>query len=60
MEMVIGTIIMLIAAAIAIFLILIAINIVLFLKLRSIIPQSPYARPPAARNRAPGSKNAKR
>jgi hypothetical protein len=40
MEMVIGTIIMLIAAAIAIFLILIAINVVLFLKLRSIIPQS--------------------
>ena len=43
MEMVIGTIILLIAAAIAIFLILIAINIVLFLKLRSAIPQKPFS-----------------
>ena len=42
MEMVIGTI-MLIVAAIAIFLILIAINIVLFLKLRSSIPQKPFS-----------------
>ena len=43
MEIVIGTIIMLIIAAIAIFLILIAINIVLFLKLRSSIPQKPFS-----------------
>jgi hypothetical protein len=41
--MVIGTIIMLIVAAIAIFLILIAINIVVFLKLRSGIPQKPFS-----------------
>jgi hypothetical protein len=47
MDKVIGTIITLIAAAIAIFLILIAIDIALFLKLRSIIPQSPRATPPA-------------
>jgi hypothetical protein len=43
MEMVIGTIIMLVVAAIAIFLILIAINIVLFLLLRSNIPQKPFS-----------------
>jgi hypothetical protein len=42
-QMVIGTIIMLIVAAIAIFLILIAINIVVFLKLRSGIPQKPFS-----------------
>jgi hypothetical protein len=59
-EMVIGTIIMLIGAAIAMFLILIAINIVLFLKLRSGTPQSPHAKPPAAGNFTPGSNNAKR
>lgn len=41
MEMVIGAIMMLIAAVISIFLILIAINIALFLKLRSLIPQNP-------------------
>jgi len=41
MEVVIGTILMLIAAAIAIFLFLTAINIVLFVKLRSAIPQEP-------------------
>jgi hypothetical protein len=43
MEMVIDTMIMLIAAAIAIFLILIAINFALFLKLRSAIPQKPFS-----------------
>jgi hypothetical protein len=43
MEMMIGTIIMLIVAAIAIFLILMAINIALFLKLRSSIPQRPFS-----------------
>lgn len=41
-EMVMGTIMMLIAAPVAIFLILIAINIALFLKLRSIIPQEAF------------------
>jgi hypothetical protein len=44
-EMVVATIIMLIVAAVAIFLILIAINIVLFLKLRSSIPQKPFQTP---------------
>jgi hypothetical protein len=43
MDMVIATIVVLIVAAIAIFLILIAINIVLFLKLRSSIPQKPFS-----------------
>jgi len=43
MEMVIGTMIVLIVAAIAIFLVLIAINIALFLKLRSSIPQKPFS-----------------
>jgi hypothetical protein len=60
MEMVISTIIMLIGAAVAMFLILIAINIVLFVKLRSGTPQSPPAKPPAAGNFTPGSNNAKR
>jgi hypothetical protein len=45
METVIGTIMMLIGAATAIFLILIAINIVLFLELRSHIPQKPFQPP---------------
>jgi hypothetical protein len=44
-EMVVATIIMLIVAAVAIFLILIDINIVLFLKLRSSIPQKPFQTP---------------
>ena len=43
MEIVIGTIMMVIVATIAIFLILIAINIALFLKLRSSIPQKPFS-----------------
>ena len=43
MEMVIGTIMMVIVATIAIFLLLIAINIALFIKLRSSIPQKPFS-----------------
>ena len=42
MQIVVGTIMMVIVAVIAIFLILIAINIALFLKLRSGIPQKPF------------------
>ena len=42
-EMVIGTIMMVIVATIAIFLLLIAINIALFIKLRSSIPQKPFS-----------------
>ena len=45
MEMVIGTIMMVIVATIAIFLLLIAINIALFIKLRSSIPQKPFQTP---------------
>lgn len=48
MELVIGAILMLIAAVIAIFLSLIAINVVLFLKLRTLIPQTTHATPPAS------------
>jgi hypothetical protein len=44
-DVVIGTIIALTGAVAAVFLILIAINIALFFKLRSIIPPSPRARP---------------
>jgi len=43
MEMVIGTIMMVIVATIAIFLLLIALNIALFIKLRSSIPQKPFS-----------------
>ena len=43
MEMVIGTIMMVIVATIAIFLLLIAINIALFIKLRSSIAQKPFS-----------------
>jgi len=57
---VIVAIVMLAAAVIAIFLILIAVNIALVVKLRSIIPPSPQARPSAALHRAPGSKKARR
>ena len=60
LEIVIDTIIALIAAVIAIFLIIIAVNVVLFLKLRSIIPSAPRAEPPTLRHRAPGGKNAGR
>jgi hypothetical protein len=47
MNPVINTIIALAAAVAAVFLILISINIALFFKLRSIIPPSPQAGPPA-------------
>jgi len=60
LDIVIGAIITLVAAATAIFLILIAINIALALKLRSIIPPSPHTRPPAARLRATRKQNAGR
>ena len=43
MGMVVGAMVMLIAAVIAMFLILVAINIALFLKLRSAIPQEPLS-----------------
>jgi hypothetical protein len=45
MDMVIGAILVLIVAALAIFLGLIAINVALFLKLRSSIPQEPFQTP---------------
>ena len=45
LEMVIGTIMMVVVATIAISLVLIAINIALFLKLRSSIPQKPFQTP---------------
>jgi hypothetical protein len=45
LDMVIGAVIVLIAAVMAIFLILIAINIALVRKLRSLIPHSPAPRP---------------
>jgi hypothetical protein len=51
-EMVIGTIIMLTVAALAIFLIVMAINIALFLKLRSSIPQKPFSDPEYATTHA--------
>jgi hypothetical protein len=41
LDVIIGTIVGLVAAVVAIFLILIAINIALFFKLRSTIPRSP-------------------
>ena len=46
-DIVIGAIIAVIAAVAAVFLILLAINIALVIKLRSIIPPSPHAGPPA-------------
>ena len=42
-EIVVGAMVMLIAAVIAVFLILMAINVALFLKLRSAIPQEPFS-----------------
>jgi hypothetical protein len=41
MEIAVGAIVVLIATATAVFLILVAVNIALFLKLRSAIPQRP-------------------
>ena len=58
-DIVIGAIIALIAAVAAVFLTLLAINIALVVKLRSIIPPSPHAGPPTAPP-APASKNARR
>jgi hypothetical protein len=58
LDMVIGTIVALIAATLAVFLILLAINIALVRKLRSIIPLSPDAGPAAERLRARGSEKA--
>jgi hypothetical protein len=43
MEIVVGAMVMLGVAVIAVFLILVAINIALFLKLRSAIPQEPFS-----------------
>jgi uncharacterized membrane protein len=47
MELVMGTIMMLIVAVVAIFVLLIAINFVLVLKLRSSIPQRSLSNPSA-------------
>ncbi|WP_207105377.1 hypothetical protein [Mycolicibacterium sp. P9-64] len=44
MEIAVGAIVVLIATAAAMFLILVAINIALFLKLRSAIPQQPFSK----------------
>jgi hypothetical protein len=54
----IGTIIVLITGVASVFLGLIAINIALSRKLRSIIPPSPSAPSPAAPHREPASGNA--
>lgn len=59
-DVLIGAIIALIAAVIAVFLILIAINAVLVLKLRSIIPPSVHARPPAALHPPAGKQERRR
>jgi hypothetical protein len=58
-DIVIDIIIVLIAAAVAVFLILAVVNIALVRKLRSIIPPSPHATSSAAHASAPGSKNAR-
>jgi hypothetical protein len=55
LDIVAGTILVLIAAVVAVFLLLMAINVVLLRKLRSIIPASTRARPPVASNCAPDS-----
>jgi hypothetical protein len=55
LDIVAGTILVLIAAVVAVFLLLMAINVALLLKLRSIIPASTRAGPPAAPNCAPDS-----
>ena len=60
LDVVIGTIIGLIAAIVTVFLILIAINIALFFKLRSVNPRSPRARPPVAPHRPASRENATR
>jgi hypothetical protein len=58
LDMVIGAVVALIASVMAVFLILLAINIALVHKLRSIIPLSPDAGPAAERLRAHGSEKA--
>ena len=60
LDVAIGAIITLTAAFIAIFLILIAINIALVVKLRSGIPPSPHARPSPALHRSLGGNDATR
>ncbi len=57
-DVIIGIVIALFAAGMAVFLILLAINTALARKLRSIIPLSPDAGPAAGRLRANGSKEA--
>jgi len=58
LDIVIVAIIALIAAVVVVFLILLAINVAIVVKLRSIIPPSSPATPPAARYPVPGSRNA--
>jgi predicted MFS family arabinose efflux permease len=58
LAVVIGTIIALFMGVAAVFLVLIAINIALSRKLRSIIPPPPTAPSPAAPHHAPDSENA--
>ena len=60
LDVVIGMIIAFIAAVVVVFLILIAINIALFFRLRSITPPSPRARPQVAPYSARDSENATR
>jgi hypothetical protein len=59
LDVVISIIIALIAAGMAVFLILLALNIALVRKLRSIIPLSPDTGPAAGRLRAYGSGKAR-
>ncbi len=58
LDMVIGAIMVLIAAVAVVFLILLAVNIMLVHKLRSIIPLSPGAGPAAERLGSRGSEEA--
>jgi len=60
LNVVIGAIIALVAAVMAIFLILMAINVALVVRLRSIIPPSPQAKSSAALHRVTSSENARR
>jgi hypothetical protein len=60
LDLVIVAVAALAAAVVAVFLILMAVNIALVVKLRSVIPPSPAARPTAARHHPPGSSNARR
>ncbi len=58
LDVVIGAIMIFIAAVMAVFLIILAINIALVRKLRSIIPPTPDVRPAAERLRANGGEKA--